>query len=143
MEGNCSNFRPENFLVLGGKGGSMFSSGKRPGTQLLLFKRADSKAVQRDMILSQSKPSLRLWPHRLRTDGIYGQPEAEGLVLWIWGWFKALLQPSPLLAKPLQLREVRKPFPDDPSLFGPQRPGRGSWWGGLLQADGAGVRGSR
>ena len=38
----------------------MFSSGQRPGTQLLLFKRTDSKALQRDMILSQSKPSLRL-----------------------------------------------------------------------------------
>ena len=39
-------------------------------------------------------------------------------MLWIWRWFKALLQPSPLLVKPLQLREVMKPFPDDPSPFG-------------------------
>lgn len=54
-----------------------------------------------------------------------------------------MLQPSPLPAKPLQLREVRKPFPDDPSPFGLQRLGRGSCWGGLFQAEGAGVRGSR
>ena len=65
MEGNCSSFRPENLPVLGGKGSSMFSSGQRPGTQLLLFKSTDSKALQRDMILSQSKPSPRLCLHRL------------------------------------------------------------------------------
>ena len=65
------------------------------------------------------------------------------MVLWVWGWLKVLLQLSPLPAKPLQLWEVRKPFPADSLLPRPQGQGRGSWRVGLFQADGAGVRGSR